>query len=128
METFTKATKMRFKFATIKTLTTNLVVISSTLVVAAAAHGATVESTCYNLTGLAYSGKPVGWGQAAVPAGQGYRVGDRIRLIGSTFAGRKTFTVTDKIGYGSQLDLWHSSGSFCRQWGRRIVKIKRIKT
>lgn len=52
----------------------------------------------------------------------GVRLGARIRLTARSFYGQRTFTVRDRIGYGTRLDLWHSSCTASRAWGRRWVQ------
>jgi hypothetical protein len=51
----------------------------------------------------------------------GVRLGAHIRLTGRSFFGLRRFTIRDRIGYGTRLDLWHSSCSASRAWGRRWV-------
>lgn len=50
--------------------------------------------------------------------------GTRIRLIGTRFLGRRTFVIEDRIGSGSDLDLWAPSCSASRRWGRRQVRYR----
>jgi 3D (Asp-Asp-Asp) domain-containing protein len=53
-------------------------------------------------------------------------LGTRIRLIGVRFHGRRTFTVRDRIGSGSELDFWTASCAAARRWGRRRVRYRVI--
>jgi 3D (Asp-Asp-Asp) domain-containing protein len=54
-------------------------------------------------------------------------LGTRLRLIGVRFLGRRTFVVRDRIGSGSQLDLWSPSCTASRRWGRRRVRYRVIR-
>jgi 3D (Asp-Asp-Asp) domain-containing protein len=49
-------------------------------------------------------------------------LGTRI-TIHPGFAGRHRFVVEDRIGYGSELDIWTSSCSGALAWGRRSVRV-----
>jgi 3D (Asp-Asp-Asp) domain-containing protein len=51
-------------------------------------------------------------------------LGTRLRLIGARFLGRRTFVVRDRIGWGSDLDLWSPSCTASRRWGRRRVRYR----
>lgn len=53
-------------------------------------------------------------------------LGTRIRLVGARFGGRRTFTVRDRIGSGSELDFWTSSCAAARRCGRRRVRYRVI--
>lgn len=64
-------------------------------------------------------GTTVRWGSAA---SNRHRLGTRIRLHGASFRGRRTFVIRDRIGWGSDLDLWSPSCSASRSWGRRRVR------
>jgi 3D (Asp-Asp-Asp) domain-containing protein len=48
-----------------------------------------------------------------------YRFGTRLRVEGVGVV-----TVEDRIGYGSDLDLFGPSESFCRQFGRRLLRVE----
>lgn len=80
------------------------------------AHGAAATSYC--LRGRMADGSYTRWGSAAM---NGVRLGARIRLTGRSFFGQRSFTIRDRIGWGSSLDLWHPSCSASRAWGRRWV-------
>lgn len=54
-------------------------------------------------------------------------LGTRLRLIGVRFLGRRTFVVRDRIGSGSDLDLWSPSCSASRRWGRRRVRYRLLE-
>lgn len=51
-------------------------------------------------------------------------LGTRIRLLGASFHGQRTFTIRDRIGSGSDLDLWSPRCSWSRRWGRRRVRYR----
>jgi 3D (Asp-Asp-Asp) domain-containing protein len=75
-------------------------------------------ATSYCLHGRMADGSYTRWGSAAM---NGVRLGAHIRLTGRSFYGQRTFTVRDRIGYGTRLDLWHPSCAASRAWGRRWV-------
>lgn len=76
-------------------------------------------ATSYCLHGTMADGTYTRPGSAAM---NGVRLGARIRLVGTrSFYGRRSFTIRDRIGYGTRLDLWHGSCSAARAWGRRWV-------
>jgi 3D (Asp-Asp-Asp) domain-containing protein len=54
-------------------------------------------------------------------------LGTRIRVNRSPFPGRRSFTVSDRIGHGSQLDFWTPSCAGARAWGRRLVRVRVVK-
>jgi 3D (Asp-Asp-Asp) domain-containing protein len=39
--------------------------------------------------------------------------------------GRRIWVVRDHIGWGTQLDFWLPSCWSARQWGRRVVRVRR---
>jgi 3D (Asp-Asp-Asp) domain-containing protein len=55
------------------------------------------------------------------------RFGTRIRLTKPGPYGRRTFTVRDRIGYGSQLDFWVPSCRYGFYWGRRTVVFRVLR-
>ena len=88
---------------------------------AAAAPGSSThraESTSYCLSGRMADGSHV---RAGSVASNRHPLGTRIRLVGVTFSGRRRFTVRDRIGHGSELDLWSASCAASIRWGRRVV-------
>lgn len=102
--------------------------VKRALVIAALAAGApapaqarTAVSTSYCLTGIMADGTRVRAGSVAMNR---HPLGTHIRLLGSSFQGRRRFTVRDRIGYGSDMDLWSPTcaGSFA--WGRRTVRYR----
>ena len=76
------------------------------------------RATSYCLHGRMADGTQTRWGSAAM---NGVRLGARIRLTGRSFYGQRTFTIRDRIGYGTRLDLWHPSCAASRAWGRRWI-------
>lgn len=79
-----------------------------------------VNSTCYNLRGTMASGKRVYAGAVAM---NGVPFGTRYEVLSGPAAGR-VLTVEDRIGHGSQFDIWMSSG--CSSYGRRQITIRRV--
>jgi hypothetical protein len=65
--------------------------------------------------------KHVYWGAAA---SNRHPFGTRIRLIGASFHGRHLFTIHDRIGHGSELDLWAPSCAWSWAWGSRRVRYR----
>ena len=84
----------------------------------ATAHADGTNSTSYCLHGRMADGTQTRWGSAAM---NGVRLGAHIRLTGRSFFGQRRFTIRDRIGWGTRLDLWHPSCSAARAWGRRWV-------
>ncbi len=60
--------------------------------------------------------------RAGSVASNRHPLGTRIRLVGVTFNGRRRFVVRDRIGHGSQLDIWTPSCAAAIGWGRRTVR------
>jgi 3D (Asp-Asp-Asp) domain-containing protein len=75
------------------------------------------SSTCYSQGTVTASGLPVHFGYVAQNT---LRFGTRIRLDHPAF-GRRYFTVEDRIGSGSQLDIFNPSERACIDYGRREV-------
>lgn len=78
-----------------------------------------VSSTAYCLRGRMASGKPTYSGAAAM---NGVPLGSRWHVVE---LGR-TFIVEDRIGHGSQFDIWFASCEAAIQYGRRTVTIRRV--
>jgi 3D (Asp-Asp-Asp) domain-containing protein len=59
-------------------------------------------------------------------AHNGLRLGTRIRLVGHPAGprGMRRYVVRDRIGHGSQLDLWTGSCGTALRWGRRTVRFR----
>ena len=51
-------------------------------------------------------------------------LGTRIELVGARFEGRRRFTVRDRYGWGTELDLWTPSCSGAVAYGRRTVRYR----
>lgn len=77
-------------------------------------------STAYCLNGQMADGSQT---RAGSVAANNYRLGTKLTISPSP-SGRRFFVVRDRIGYGSQLDIWTPSCSQARQWGRRQVTIR----
>ena len=75
------------------------------------------SSTCYSQGTVTASGQRVHIG---IVAQNTLRFGTRIRLDHPAF-GRRYFTVEDRIGSGSELDIFNPSERACIQYGRREV-------
>jgi 3D (Asp-Asp-Asp) domain-containing protein len=83
----------------------------------------TVESTAY---APCSSGGRMANGQrphAGAVAMNLLPLGTRIRVSRSPLGRRRAFVVSDRIGYGSQLDFWTPSCAKARAWGRRTVRV-----
>jgi hypothetical protein len=97
------------------------ILTATALVVAftpATADARGTAATSYCLRGRMADGTYTRSGSAAM---NGVRLGARIRLTGRSFFGARTFTIRDRIGYGTRLDLWAPSCAMSRAWGRRWV-------
>lgn len=81
-----------------------------------------VSSTGYCLTGITASGVRVGHGQAAM---NGVPLGTVWRVIGGPRDG-EVFEVTDRIGHGTDFDIWFPSCDAAIQYGRRAVTVELI--
>jgi 3D (Asp-Asp-Asp) domain-containing protein len=91
------------------------------LVATAQAHPAyTSGSTAYCLNGRMADGSQTRAGSVASNA---YRLGTKLTISPSP-TGRRFFVVRDRIGYGSQLDIWVPSCGQARTWGRRSVTVR----
>ena len=78
------------------------------------------DSTAYCGGGITASGRPVREGAVAMNS---VPLGTRVRAMRSPF-GKRTFTVTDRIGWGSDLDFYVSSCARAVAWGRRTVAVR----
>ncbi len=100
------------------------VVVLIALMLAAVALGSSThraESTSYCLSGRMADGSYV---RAGSVASNRHPLGTRIQLVGVTFNGRRRFTVRDRIGHASELDLWSPSCAASIRWGRRAVRYR----
>ena len=78
-----------------------------------------VSSTAYCLRGRMADGTFTRWHSVA---SNRHRLGTRIRLrLPRKIFGMRTFYVRDRIGYGTELDVWTSSCPAARAYGRRTV-------
>ncbi len=77
-----------------------------------------VDTTSYCDHGITASGAQTRPGTAAA---NNLPLGTRIQLTGKVTGphGRRRYTITDRIGYGSSLDLWTSSCADANAFGRR---------
>jgi 3D (Asp-Asp-Asp) domain-containing protein len=94
------------------------------MIALAAAAALTASSTSYcpgSSGGTMADGHRVHVGAVA---SNRHPLGTRIRLVGAHFLGRRTFIVEDRIGSGSDLDLWSPSCSYSRRWGRRRIRYR----
>jgi 3D (Asp-Asp-Asp) domain-containing protein len=83
-----------------------------------------VTSTGYCLTGTTASGDRVGPGMAAM---NGVPLGTRWRISGGPRDGQ-TLTVTDRIGHGTEFDIWFPTCEQARQYGRRTITVELLGT
>jgi hypothetical protein len=81
-----------------------------------------VRSTSYCLRGGTSSGQPVGSGVVAM---NGFPFGTVWLVTDGPMAGQ-TLTVWDRIGRGSQFDVWIGDCAAARQYGRRQITIVRV--
>lgn len=77
-----------------------------------------VTSTAYCLTGTTANG---GRGHAGSVAMNGVPFGSRWRVVETG----QVYVVNDRIGHGSQFDIWMGSCSAARSYGRRTIHIVR---
>lgn len=89
-----------------------MVALAATVVVATS----TAYSPCSSGKVMA-DGSRTRWGSVAQNT---LRLGTRIRLTHPVH-GRRTFTVRDRIGSGTQLDIWMPDCRAAIQYGRRRV-------
>jgi 3D (Asp-Asp-Asp) domain-containing protein len=80
-----------------------------------------VVSTAYCLSGTMADGTGVRWGSVA---SNQYPLGTVLEVAPAP-AGRRRWTVRDRIGWGTQLDFWNGSCTSARGWGRHTVRIRR---
>jgi 3D (Asp-Asp-Asp) domain-containing protein len=75
------------------------------------------SSTCYSQGTITASGERV---RVGIVAQNTLRFGTLIRLDHPAF-GRRYYRVEDRVGSGSDLDIFNPSESACLQYGRRRV-------
>jgi hypothetical protein len=97
--------------------------VIAALATAASVFAASSTSYCPGSSGayMAHKHRHVYFGAAA---SNRHPFGTRIRLLGTSFLGRKTFTIEDRIGSGSDLDLWAPTCSASNAWGRRWIRYR----
>ena len=103
-------------------VTLRLIILTAATVLAppAAAQAITLSSTSYSRCSsgsIMADGTPVRLGSVA---SNRHPLGTRITLTRPVL-GRRRFTVRDRIGYGTELDIWSPSCAFSVAYGRRIV-------
>lgn len=100
-----------------------LIALGLALIVALIVMGERAQaavSTSYCLSGRMADGTFVRPGSAAH---NGLPLGTPITVT-PAFFGRTKFVVRDRIGHGTQLDLWAPSCSVALAWGRRVVQVR----
>jgi 3D (Asp-Asp-Asp) domain-containing protein len=80
-----------------------------------------VIATSYCLTGAMADGSHTRMGSVA---NNQYPLGTKI-TIDPPFLGRRHFVVRDRIGYGSQLDLWAPSCGQSIRFGRHRIRMRK---
>ena len=96
-----------------------MTLLATTLAVLAPVFGANSTAYSYCSAGTVMAdGSHVRSGSVA---SNRHPLGTRIYLTGRSFFGRRSFTVRDRIGYGSDLDFWTPSCRAAHVWGRRYV-------
>lgn len=81
------------------------------------------SSTSYCLRGRMADGTIV---RPRSAASNRHPLGTRLRLVGAQSGpgGLRRYVVRDRIGHGSELDLWHGSCATARRYGRRVVRYR----
>lgn len=90
------------------------------LLIAVALASTPTDSTSYCLRGMMADGTPTRPGSAAH---NGLALGTHI-YITPAFYGRRRFIVRDRIGWGTELDLWAPTCGASFAWGRRMVRLR----
>lgn len=82
-----------------------------------------VSSTAYCLRGTMADGT---WTRPRSAASNTLRLGQRIRITSRQAGpgGMRRYVIRDRIGHGTQLDLWTDSCSRAIRYGRRTVTFK----
>lgn len=80
----------------------------------------TLNVTCYVATGHRTASGV--WPRAGMAAGNRWPFGTRLRVQGVGVV-----TITDRIGHGSELDLFMTSLHACRQFGRRHLAVEVVR-
>jgi 3D (Asp-Asp-Asp) domain-containing protein len=79
-----------------------------------------VVSTAYCLSGVMADGTVV---RAGSVASNQYPLGTVLEVTPAP-AGRRRWTVRDRIGWGTELDFWLPTCGAARTWGRRLVGLR----
>jgi hypothetical protein len=81
------------------------------------------NTTAYCLRGTMADGTYTRPGSAAH---NGLRLGTRIRLVGAQAGpgGRRRYVIRDRIGHGTELDLWTGSCGAAIRFGRRTTRYR----
>ncbi len=81
-----------------------------------------VNATSYCLNGQMADGS---YTRMRSAASNTLRLGTKIRLVGKAGPnGIRLYVIRDRIGYGTQLDLWTASCSDAIRFGRRNLRYK----
>ncbi len=80
----------------------------------------TLSTTSYCQGGVMADGGVTHFGEVAMNTEP---FGTRIEMLGGMFAG-DIFTVEDRIGWGSQLDVFQSSCASAWEYGREIIPVE----
>lgn len=82
----------------------------------------TLDSTSYCQAGIMADGQETYWGAAA---GNEWPFGTRMRILTGRLAGT-VVTIADRIGWGSQLDIFSPSCAWSWWYGRERVSVEII--
>jgi 3D (Asp-Asp-Asp) domain-containing protein len=95
-----------------------LALLAALVTAAFALHFHPASSTCYAQAGLTASGLHTFVGEVAMNS---VPLGTRI-LLDRPELGRRRYVVEDRIGHGSDLDIFDPSEAACVRYGRREVR------
>ena len=82
-----------------------------------------VDSTSYCQGGTMADGEQTYIGAAA---GNLWRFGTRIKILSGRLAGT-IVTISDRIGWGSQLDIFNPSCAWAIQYGRERIEVQIVR-
>ena len=80
----------------------------------------TLDSTSYCQSGTMADGQETYWGAAA---GNEWPFGTRLKILTGRLAGT-VVTIADRIGWGSQLDVFSWSCDWSTRYGREMVEVE----
>ena len=80
----------------------------------------TLDTTSYCQSGTMADGQETYWGAAA---GNAWPFGTRLKILTGHLAGT-IVTIADRIGWGSQLDIFSWSCNWSAWYGREMVKVE----